>query len=65
MNDPAKKEVNIKIFNNMGQLVFSKNIYPIRNDLNEIIDVSSLPKGIYLMKITNNNKYFKEKIILK
>jgi len=49
---------NLKIFNNLGQLVLNKN-HP-----NQIIDLSALPKGLYFIKGTDHkNGVYTSKLI--
>ena len=52
-------EVNykIEISNQLGQVVFSSTKYY------NSVDISSLSKGIYFVKLSGNNKTFFEKII--
>lgn len=59
-NDASKKE--IKIINNLGQVVFSKNI----NATNTQIDVKSLNiKGIVLIQVIQNHKVSNQRVIVK
>jgi|GEM_PF-6650802 len=65
--NPATKQVtinselsNLKIFNNLGQLVLNKN-HP-----NHVINLSALPKGVYFIKGTNHkNSVYTSKLIIK
>jgi len=51
---------NLKIFNNLGQLVLNKN-HP-----SQIVDLSNLPKGLYFIKgIDTQNKTQTSKLIIK
>ncbi len=52
---------NIKIFNDLGQIVFAKNINS--NICN--VDLSKQNKGVYFIEINNNGKLLKSKIIIK
>lgn len=63
--NPASSEINLRfyqnnsgranilLFNNLGQVVFSENIF-VNDCLSEhVINVENLPKGFYFLKITN------------
>lgn len=53
---------NVKIYNSLGQLVFSKD----ENKSNTInIDLSKQGKGVYFIDINNNDKMIKSKIVIK
>lgn len=57
----TEKEVQVKIIDVFGKVVYSNN--NVSN--NYSVDVSNLSKGIYLVKINNENTYTTEKLILK
>jgi len=59
-----KTEINTpvmtyKIYNLQGQLILENNLLPDKQ-----IDVSSLPSGIYLIKLTINNQVHTQKLII-
>ncbi len=60
------KETQVNLVNILGKLVLSKNISRISPGatVTERIDVKTLPKGIYLLKITNGNKSITKKIMI-
>ena len=53
------KEVTIKMFNVLGKLIKTNKI----NSKNNNLDISSLRKGIYLLKINSENQFVTRKII--
>jgi acid phosphatase type 7 len=53
--------VELKIFNISGTLVYHQSITDTANELT--IDCSSLPSGIYLLKLNSNNEYKSYKIV--
>ena len=68
--NPAKDYINIQfdtikpykieIFNNLGQQLLLK----IANTPSKSINISKLPKGIYMLKLTSRKRYIREQIIL-
>jgi len=63
--NPASSEINLRfyqnnsgranilLFNTLGQVVFSENIF-VNDCLSEhVINVENLPKGFYFLKVTN------------
>ena len=53
------KEVTIKMYNVLGKLIKTNKI----NSKNNNLDISSLRKGIYLLKINSENQFVTRKII--
>ena len=45
-------KVDVKIFNLIGQLIFSDEVTPQSNKISKTFDLSSTPDGIYFMNIT-------------
>jgi Secretion system C-terminal sorting domain len=61
MNEGLKIET-VKIYNVMGERVFNFSVKQLDN---VTIDVSSLPSGVYFIRVqTDNNKLFNQKIII-
>jgi len=60
INDIVKK-ASVSIFTIQGQIVFKSKL----NKTNTSLNLSSLNNGIYLIKITKNNKNYIQKIIIK
>jgi len=53
-------EINVKIYNLMGQLIYRKtNIFS-----GESVDVSSFARGMYIVHFSNNEKSISKKIVL-
>ena len=53
------KDVTIRMYNVLGKLVKTNKISSKNNN----IDISNLPKGIYLLKINSENQFITRKII--
>jgi Zn-dependent metalloprotease len=54
-----KGEVFVEVLNLMGKKVFNQAILA----KNKLIDISNQPKGIYLVRVTNGNETFTQKIV--
>ena len=54
-----KQNINLQIYNTIGECVMQKQL---ANNTNEI-DISSLAKGIYVVRITGTNGTFQQKLI--
>ena len=59
--DFYKNEIPVEIYDLTGKLLFSKTYQPTTNQLK--IDVSSMPRGIYLLKVASKENTFNYKII--
>ena len=60
------KNIDISVFSMHGQMVFNSTINKINSEnLIHKIDMSFLQRGIYLIKISNNNIIRTEKLLLK
>jgi hypothetical protein len=55
---------NVKIFNELGQLVYSDDIFPDFNIISKTISVSNQPNGIYIIKLFNNGIENYKKLII-
>ncbi|APY11742.1 endonuclease I [Seonamhaeicola sp. S2-3] len=55
----TNKDLDIKIYDILGKLIIDKSV--ISN--NNFIDVSNIKKGIYLVRISNNNQSITKKLI--
>lgn len=58
------QQLNIEIINTNGQVVYTDVINSKTGILNQAIDVSTLPQGIYSVKIFNNESFGIRKLIL-
>ena len=56
-----KEKVTVKVFSILGKELLKKTIYPENNAL----DISTINKGIYIVKITNNYNTITRKLIKK
>lgn len=59
--DFYENDVPVEIYDLTGKLLFSKTYHATNNQLR--IDVSSMPKGIYLLKVASKENTFNYKII--
>jgi len=57
-----KAAATLKFFNTLGELVGEFSIP--ENNLSASLDISSLPRGMYLAELTEENQSFTKKIIL-
>ena len=55
------KSTNVKIFDVLGKLVISNNVDSTKNK----IDISLLKKGIYIIKLYQNNNILSKKLIIR
>ncbi len=55
-------DTDISVYNTIGEKVFKKHLN--NNNTNNQINLSNLTKGIYYISITQNNKFYTEKLIL-
>jgi hypothetical protein len=60
----APPESTIEIYNNLGQLIFSKQVIAYAGIINEPIELKNITPGIYLVKLWNNNIYNLKNIII-
>ncbi|MDF2435750.1 MAG: Microbial collagenase precursor [Bacteroidota bacterium] len=54
------QDLEMNLYNIIGKLVIQKNLSSGRND----IDISSLPKGIYLIRISSDAHAFQRKLVI-
>lgn len=55
---------SIEVFNSTGSKVYSKSLHNHTENVNEI-DLSNLPKGMYIVKINTDNESNTKKLIIK
>jgi len=60
INISNEDELQVEIFDINGKSLFNKNIF----DKNKKIDVSGFSKGVYILRIIDNNEIFHEKLII-
>ena len=58
-------DATIKVYNVLGKNVLSKTLLANSSKANKFINVSSLPKGFYMVVISNKTKTVTEKILVK
>ncbi len=57
------EDLKLQIFNTLGKAVMSKEL-PSGSALNEVVDISAFPKGIYLFSISEKNGVQQSKVVL-
>ncbi len=55
-NVKSVRTEKLYIYNQLGELVLSRNITPVANRFNETIDISFLARGVYTLRIGSLNK---------
>jgi hypothetical protein len=58
------QQPEIEVLNLLGNKIISKNIYSNTKNINEQINIASLPQGQYFVVIRGKNSYILEKFIL-
>jgi hypothetical protein len=48
-----KAECSMEVLSMSGQVVLQQQIYPSSGMISEVIDLSKVPKGLYLLRIDN------------
>jgi len=57
--------LDLKIFNNLGKVVFEKENISTENSFTGIIDISGNPEGLYLINLYSDKTSYLEKIIIR
>ena len=58
------KDINLKIINNLGDVVFSQEIKGQRGQYDKTIDLGNKANGIYMLNITTKNQSINQKIVI-
>jgi len=58
------EEAQISVSNAAGKVIYSSNVRVEGSSVNEKIDLSSQPEGVYLVKTTVNNEVVTRKVVL-
>jgi len=61
-NSQAAQKLNLGIYTVRGELVFAKSDIQQQNVTN--IEISDLPKGVYLMKLNGRKEFYSRKIVV-
>ena len=56
------KETRLQLFNTQGKLILEKKLI---SQIEYIVDISNIPKGIYLLKVFNDSNQSTSKLLLK
>ncbi len=54
--DRQEETVTIKVYNLIGKTVFVQKINSFETELQEVINLSSNPKGVYILEVSNGEK---------
>jgi hypothetical protein len=57
------QEVNIRLYNNLGQLVINQNIDRLNDNIKQL-DVSTLSSGSYHLQLKIDDQIFSEKVLI-
>ena len=60
----VSQNATIEMYNNIGQLIYSKGINSDGQSINEVVEINDLPSGIYLVKLFNRDIQFVENLII-
>ena len=60
----SKKSYQIKMYNNIGQLVFQKSLTDVVGNYTENVDISNMSKGVYMFSLMNDNIEVAKKMIV-
>ena len=58
------KDINLKIINYLGDVVFSQEIKAQRGQYDKTIDLGNKANGIYMLNITTKNQSINQKIVI-
>ena len=56
-------EVDVQLFNNMGQVVLSRKVSTVGGSYDGVFSLGDLKTGMYVMKVTDGNKSTRVKVI--
>lgn len=62
---PEARSLTLEIYNNLGAMVFSKQVSATNDLLDETIDISHLSKGMYVLKITSEKFNHTQKLAIR
>lgn len=61
---PEQNDLNIRIYNQLGQIVYSHKKTQFSGELKERLSLNDQPTGIYFLQLTSGDKTFNEKVII-
>jgi hypothetical protein len=64
LNSPVKKEVNLRIVNIIGEVIYSADKLVIEGNYKTHLDLKTMPKGLYFVCITNKESSIVRKVII-
>lgn len=63
-NTNTKQDVNLRVHNVLGELIFSESLKDFNRDYNRSIDLSQYPNAIYILELNTNNEMLNKKLVL-
>jgi hypothetical protein len=64
MKQAVFTEAEAEIFSSLGQKIWNRNIEPLNGSVNETIDLTGMPHGLYYLRIITEEEVFYKTIIL-
>jgi hypothetical protein len=64
IKNPQNERVELNVYNSIGAKVYRDEFSVHKTGIQKQIDISNLPKGVYVMKIKNGSKELIKKIII-
>jgi hypothetical protein len=60
----TEKQLNLSVTNASGQVMYAEKLTGITADYMKQLDMSAFPKGVYFLKLSDNNRVYMEKVIV-
>lgn len=64
MNLTSPQSINLKIYNELGQVLSSTDYGKLNGHINKELNLSGLSKGVYILKVTGQNGSTYKKVVL-
>jgi PKD repeat protein len=64
LNTSGTKMLNLTVYNVLGNIVFRENDVTATNKMTRVIDLSTLPNGIYHLKVEGDSKSVVKKVVI-
>jgi hypothetical protein len=61
---PVEKQISIQIFNMSGQMIWQKNDLQVRGTLNQQIDLTPIPPGVYSVVVSEGTNRFMRRVVI-
>lgn len=60
----SRENINIQVFNTIGKLVYSENNVEVIGRMNKEINLNDMPRGIYFVRLINENVNIVRRIVI-